>query len=104
MVKNPDLKESVMKGKVLVAVADGIEELEVITVIDCLGRAGAGLTVASVQGQQITTCREVTITADCLIADCVEQVYDLIVLPGGMPGAEHFGKSKVLVEMLKKQK
>jgi 4-methyl-5(b-hydroxyethyl)-thiazole monophosphate biosynthesis len=93
-----------MDIKALIAVADGIEELEAITIIDCLGRAGAGLTIASVQGRQITTCREVTITADCLIADCVGKSYDLIVLPGGMPGAESLGKSKKLVEMLKKQK
>jgi len=92
-----------MDGKALIAVADGIEELEAITIIDCLGRAGAGLTVASVQRRQIITCREVIITADCLIADCTEWVYDLIVLPGGMPGAESLGKSEKLVEMLKKQ-
>jgi 4-methyl-5(b-hydroxyethyl)-thiazole monophosphate biosynthesis len=93
-----------MSSKILVAVADGIEELEAIAIIDCLGRAGAEITVASVNKIQITTGRKVKITADCLIGDCLGKTYDLIALPGGMPGAEHFRDSKELVEMLKKQK
>jgi 4-methyl-5(b-hydroxyethyl)-thiazole monophosphate biosynthesis len=93
-----------MSKKVLVAAADGIEELEAITIVDCLRRAGADLTVASVQELEITTARKVKITADCLITDCKNKVYDLIVLPGGMPGAEHFRDNEELTEMLKKQK
>ncbi|PKL48845.1 MAG: DJ-1 family protein [Planctomycetes bacterium HGW-Planctomycetes-1] len=93
-----------MSKKVLVAVADGIEELEAIAIIDCLGRAGAELTIASVGKQQIATARKVKITADCLISDCSAKTYDLIVLPGGLPGAESFRDSRELIEMLKKQK
>ena len=97
-------RRPVMSRKVLIAVADGIEELEAITIIDCLRRAGADLTVASVQKREIVTSRKVKITADCLITDCTRQTYDLIVLPGGLPGAEFLRDSKELAEMLKKQK
>jgi len=93
-----------MSKKALLAVADGIEELEAIAIIDCLRRAGADLTIASVQKLQIITARKVKITADCLITDCTEKVYDLIVLPGGMPGAEHLRDCRELVGMLKNQK
>ncbi|MFA6185914.1 MAG: DJ-1 family glyoxalase III [Phycisphaerae bacterium] len=93
-----------MSPKILVAVADGSEELEAIAIIDCLGRAGAEITIASVDKIQITTSRKVKITADCLIADCLGKTYDLIALPGGMPGAEHLRDSRELAEMLKKQK
>jgi 4-methyl-5(b-hydroxyethyl)-thiazole monophosphate biosynthesis len=93
-----------MSKKVLVAVADGIEELEAITIIDCLRRTGAELTVASVQKPEITTARKVKIIADCLMTDCKDKVYDLIALPGGMPGAEHLRDSRELTEMLKNQK
>jgi 4-methyl-5(b-hydroxyethyl)-thiazole monophosphate biosynthesis len=93
-----------MSKRVLVAVADDIEELEAIAIIDCLRRAGAEVTIASVQKLEITTSRKVKITADCLIADCAGRSYDLIVLPGGMPGAEHLRDNKQLVEMLKEQK
>ena len=93
-----------MNKKVLVAVADGTEELEAIAIIDCLRRVGADVTIASVQKQQITTARKIKITADCLITDCVTKDYDLVVLPGGFPGAEHLRDSRELVEILKKQK
>ena len=93
-----------MSKNVLIAVADGIEELEAITIIDCLRRVGADLTIASVQKPQITTARKIKITADCLITDCIDKTYDLIALPGGMPGAENLRDSKELTEMLKKQK
>ncbi|MCX5633914.1 MAG: DJ-1/PfpI family protein [Phycisphaerae bacterium] len=93
-----------MSKKVLIAVADGIEELEGITIIDCLRRVGADLTIASVQKCEIITARKVKITADCLITDCIDKTYDLIALPGGMPGAENLRDSRELTEMLKKQK
>jgi len=93
-----------MSKKVLVAIADGAEELEAIAIIDTLRRAGADLTIASVGKIQITTARNVKITADCLISDCINNTYDIIVLPGGTKGAENLRDCKELIEMLKKQK
>ena len=94
-----------MTQKVLVPIADGIEEMEAITIIDVLRRAGAQVTVASVGATtQITASRGVKIIADTRIDPCIDQDYDCIVLPGGMPGAEHLRDSKPLTELLKKQK
>lgn len=93
-----------MSKKVLVAVADGVEEIETIAIIDCLRRAGADLTVASVGKLQITTSRKVKIIADCLITDCLNNTYDIIALPGGNKGSENLAASKGLIGMLKKQK
>ncbi|MBW8042395.1 MAG: DJ-1 family protein [Planctomycetes bacterium] len=92
-----------MSKKVLVAIADGIEELEAVTIIDVLRRAGADVTVASVGGKQVTASRDVKLVADTVISDCLGTVYDLIALPGGMPGAEHLRDSSQLIEMLKEQ-
>ncbi|MGD2089163.1 MAG: DJ-1/PfpI family protein [Candidatus Aminicenantes bacterium] len=93
-----------MSKKVLVPIADGSEEIEAVGIIDILRRAGAEVTVASVDDLQITASRGVRITADCLISDCTDQTFDLIALPGGMPGAEHLRDSTELVDMLKKQR
>jgi 4-methyl-5(b-hydroxyethyl)-thiazole monophosphate biosynthesis len=93
-----------MDRRVLVPIADGTEELEAVTIIDVLRRAGARVTIASVGALQVTASRGVKIVADCLIADCTEQVYDLIVLPGGMPGAENLRNSKELEAHLKEQR
>lgn len=96
-------RESCMAPKVLVPVADGTEEIEAVCIIDVLRRAGAEVTVASVNGLQITASRGVKIVADKLIGECVSETYDLIALPGGIPGAEHLRDSTVLSEMLFRQ-
>lgn len=92
-----------MSKKVLVAIADGTEELEAVTIIDVLRRAEADVTVASVGDKQVTASRGVKLVADAVISDCLGTVYDLIVLPGGMPGAEHLRDNKELTEMLNEQ-
>ena len=94
-----------MEKTVLVPVADGTEELEAVAIIDILRRAGAVVTVASVSGnRQITASRGVVIVADDLIEACLENDYDLVVLPGGIPGAEHLRDSATLTGMLKRQR
>ena len=92
-----------MLKKVLVPVADGTEEIEAASIIDTLRRAGAEVTVASVGNKQIKASRGLNIVADKLIAECVDETFDLIVLPGGMPGSEHLRDSDELIEMLRSQ-
>lgn len=93
-----------MQKTVLVPVADGTEELEAVAIIDVLRRAGAAVTVASVSGQhRITASRGVVIVADTLIDDCVDRDYNLVVLPGGIPGAEHLRDSGPLADILRRR-
>ncbi|MBW2568870.1 MAG: DJ-1/PfpI family protein [Deltaproteobacteria bacterium] len=92
-----------MSKKVLVPIADGIEEIEAACIIDVLRRAGASVTVASVDKLHVVAAHGVKLVADKLISDCTENVYDLIALPGGMPGAERLRDSKELELMLKRQ-
>ena len=94
-----------MNQTVLVPVADGTEELEAVAIIDVLRRAGATVTVASVTGaRQIPASCGVVIGADALIEACVQKAYDLVVLPGGIPGAEHLRDSAALVGILRRQR
>ncbi|CAM9893767.1 unnamed protein product [Hapterophycus canaliculatus] len=102
---------------VLVPVADGSEEIESVTIIDTLVRAGATVTVASVGndvevsaegkqrlgGQAVTCSRGVKIKADCKIAECEARDWDAVVCPGGMPGAVNLKDNETLESILKKQ-
>lgn len=84
----------------LVPIADGSEEIEAVTVIDVLRRAGAEVTVASVEFTDVTQAesrlecvmsRGVKLVADVGIKEVVgrgKPTFDLIAVPGGMPGAE----------------
>jgi 4-methyl-5(b-hydroxyethyl)-thiazole monophosphate biosynthesis len=91
-----------IKRTVLVPIADGSEEIEAVCIIDVLRRAGADVTVASVDERQITASRGVRIVADCTIEACRDRDFDLIVLPGGIPGAEHLRDSAPLMELLRR--
>jgi 4-methyl-5(b-hydroxyethyl)-thiazole monophosphate biosynthesis len=93
-----------MTISVLVPIADGTEEIEAVTIIDVLRRAEAEVTVASVGALQVTASRGVKMVADCLIDACQERNFDLVVLPGGIPGAEHLRDNPVLKEILLRQK
>jgi 4-methyl-5(b-hydroxyethyl)-thiazole monophosphate biosynthesis len=97
------MKGDPMPQKVLVPVADGTEELEAIAVIDVLRRAEAEVVVASVGNLEITASRGTRIIADKQMIECTGDVFDLIVLPGGMPGAEHLRDCPDLIPMLKEQ-
>eukprot|EP00027_Filamoeba_sp_ATCC50430_P010576 CAMPEP_0168563536 /NCGR_PEP_ID=MMETSP0413-20121227/12727_1 /TAXON_ID=136452 /ORGANISM="Filamoeba nolandi, Strain NC-AS-23-1" /LENGTH=191 /DNA_ID=CAMNT_0008595073 /DNA_START=99 /DNA_END=674 /DNA_ORIENTATION=- len=94
-----------VKKTVLVPIANGSEEIEAVSIIDTLRRAQAEVTVASVEKQLNVVCsRGVKIEADALITDCIGKNYDLIVLPGGMPGATNLKENPQLKELLQNQK
>jgi 4-methyl-5(b-hydroxyethyl)-thiazole monophosphate biosynthesis len=91
-----------MKKRVLVPLAEGFEEIEAITPIDVLRRAGVEVTVASIGDVSVRGAHDIVVMADTTLADCTDQDFDLIVLPGGMPGAVHLAESAVLCDLLKK--
>jgi 4-methyl-5(b-hydroxyethyl)-thiazole monophosphate biosynthesis len=92
-----------MKKTVLVPIADGSEEIEAVTIIDVLRRAGAEVIVAAPGGLQVTASRGVRLTADMTLAECAGRTFDCIAIPGGMPGAAHLHDSDVLTDLLKRQ-
>ncbi len=92
-----------MRKKVLVPIADGVEEIEAVCIIDVLRRAGAEVTVAAVDNLEVTAARGVRLVADCRLADCAAERFDLIALPGGLPGAEHLRDCAVLTGLLRDQ-
>jgi protein deglycase len=93
-----------MDKKILVPLAEGFEMIEALSIVDVFRRAGVHVDLAAVgEGLQVTSSHQVKVMADCFLADCLEQSYDLIVLPGGIPGAENLQKSVILKELLTKQ-
>ncbi|HUS24376.1 MAG TPA: DJ-1 family glyoxalase III [Candidatus Binatia bacterium] len=94
-----------MAMKALVPVADGVEDIETVTVVDVLRRARVDVTVASIGPSAGVTCaRGCRLTADCTLAEAAATDYDLIVVPGGAKGAENLSQDRTLVECLRRQK
>jgi 4-methyl-5(b-hydroxyethyl)-thiazole monophosphate biosynthesis len=86
-----------------VPLADGAEEIEAMTIIDVLRRAGADVTVAGIGSIEVTAAHGVRLFADKMISECTGEIYDMIALPGGMPGSENLRASKPLADLLVKQ-
>ena len=98
-------------SQVVVVIANGSEEIETCCAFDLLKRAGAKVSIAKapsspedVGNLNIELSHGFKTIADMSIDDAAKQDWDMIVLPGGLPGTEHVAKSSVTIEMLKKQK
>ncbi|KAF6136812.1 hypothetical protein GIB67_030097 [Kingdonia uniflora] len=90
--------------QILVPIANGTEEMEATMIIDILRRAKANVVVISVEDKlEVVASRGVKLVADVLLDEAAKLSYDLIVLPGGLPGAQAFSQSDKLVNLLKKQ-
>lgn len=88
--------------KVLVPLATGCEELEAITITDLLRRAEINVTTASLNDQPVECARGTVIIADTTLGSVSEQLFDCIVLPGGLPGADNLNKDARIHQLIKK--
>ncbi len=84
-------------GKVYVFFADGFEEMEAFASVDILKRAGLNVEMITVTPDEIVKgAHGVSVLCDKNIENCDFFDADLIVLPGGMPGAATLGECKEL--------
>ena len=86
----------------VVILADGFEEIEAVTLIDVLRRAGVEVTVAGLSGDRAKGAHGIDIVTDVLLENLSFKP-DIVVLPGGMPGSENLGKDPGVVTLLEKQ-
>ena len=90
-------------AKIAICMADGCEEIEALTVVDVLRRAGFEAVTFSITGKNhVTSSHKVTFETDALIEDADWDTFDGIVLPGGMPGTTNLGAHQVVTETIKK--
>jgi len=88
--------------KVLVPLASGCEELEAVTIIDLLRRAKIEVITAGLDAQPVTASRGVVFVPDMPLDEALKHDFDMVVLPGGMPGAQHLGDDPRIIALLKK--
>ena len=93
-----------MSASALICLAPGSEETEAVTTIDLLVRGGVKVNTASVAsdgGLTIVCSRGVKLLADAPLVEVADGDFDIIVLPGGIKGAECFRDSPLLVETVR---
>ena len=81
--------------------ANGFEEIEALCPLDLLRRAGLSVTTVGVGGDMITGAHGITVQADMSDAFYTDNAPDMIILPGGMPGAKNLDESRVVSAALK---
>jgi 4-methyl-5(b-hydroxyethyl)-thiazole monophosphate biosynthesis len=85
---------------VLVPLAQGCEEIEAVTVIDILRRAGITVLSAGLDTQPIRASRGTVLTPDTTLDAALEQSYDMLVLPGGQPGSNNLKADARILTLL----
>lgn len=93
-------------SKALVFLADGFEEIEAITIIDILRRGNVTTVTASISKNKVVKgAHQIEITADCLAEEAVKDAeldsFDMVVLPGGLPGSTNLNSSPLVGKALK---
>ncbi|GFE61281.1 DJ-1 family glyoxalase III [Geobacter sp. AOG2] len=88
-------------AKVLIPLADGFEELEAITVIDVLRRAGIEVITAGLHPGPVPSARKVAVIPDTTIDTARADDFDMIILPGGQPGSDNLNADIRIDKLLK---
>lgn len=88
--------------KTAIFFADGCEEIEGLTVVDLLYRAGIPCTKVSINDTpEVTSSHEVTFRTDTTVNDLDFSEYDMLILPGGVPGTPNLRACESLMEQVK---
>jgi len=88
-------------ARVLVPIAEGCEELEAVTIIDLLRRANIEVITAGLTSGPVTCSRNTVLLPDTTLDEVMRSEFDMIVLPGGLPGSDHLNNDPRIHTLLK---
>ena len=90
--------------KIIMPLADGFEEIETMTIVDVLRRAGLSIIIAGLKSGELVGAHDIRVMSDQTLDDVKEESFDMIVLPGGQPGVDNLRKDPRVLDLLKKMK
>jgi 4-methyl-5(b-hydroxyethyl)-thiazole monophosphate biosynthesis len=85
-----------MAKRALLILAEGFEEIEAVTALDVLWRAGVQVTLAGLAAATVKGAHDLAVTADTTLDRVRSATYDAVILPGGMPGSKNLGASSTV--------
>lgn len=88
--------------RVLVPLAEGFEELEAVTIVDLLRRAEIEVVIAGLKPGPVTASRGTVLVPDSTLEAEMAGTFDMIVLPGGLPGARHLEADQRVLDLLRR--
>lgn len=87
--------------KALVPLAEGFEEIEAVTIIDVLRRAGIDVVSAGIGGKSVRGSHEIVVSAEYEINEINGSDFDAVILPGGMPGSAHLRENSKIISIIR---
>jgi 4-methyl-5(b-hydroxyethyl)-thiazole monophosphate biosynthesis len=88
-------------ARVLVPLAPGCEELEAVTIVDLLRRAQIQVITAGLMAGPVNCSRGTVILPDTTLDQALDDDYDMVVLPGGQPGANNLESDARILQLLR---
>jgi protein deglycase len=85
---------------VLIPLAEGFEELEAVSIIDVLRRAGIKVVAAGLRSGPVKGSRDTVVVPDAALDDILDHDFDMLVLPGGMPGVKNLREDSRIRNLL----
>ena len=86
--------------KVLIPLAQGCEELEAVTIMDILRRAGVEVVSAGLDAQPVRASRGTVLVPDATLDAALKQTFDMVVLPGGQPGSNNLKADARIIRLV----
>lgn len=87
-------------ASVLIPLAQGCEELEAITIVDLMRRAQIDVVTAGLDGEAVKASRGTVLVPDTDLDQALTREYDMVVLPGGLPGADHLRDDPRIINLI----
>ena len=89
-------------SRVLIPLAEGFEEVEALTVVDVLRRAEVEVVTASIGvARTVTGKHAIPVIADALLGDVADDAFDMVVLPGGVPGVPNLDADPTVARVVR---
>ncbi len=86
----------------LIPLADGVEEMEAVIITDVLRRAGWDVVTAGLEKGVVTASRGVRLQPDVLWSDVCGQVYDMLIIPGGVEGVRRLCEDSTVLDTVRR--
>jgi len=88
--------------RAVILLANGFEEIEALSVVDVLRRANVLCDMCSIESKTVSGSHGIKVEGDILFDDAHFDGYDLLILPGGMPGSANLRDNDKVIELVKR--